>query len=634
MSNGNYKEQFRSDGILSRMGSKISGMAMTKISVCSIVKNESKNIGKMLESAAKLGLEIIVVDTGSGDDTKEIALKFTDKVYDFEWCDDFSAAKNYAASRASNDWILFLDADEWIEGFNKDDVDYFIKKYPNAVGSVWMDNLTGTPENPGPISRIHIERLYDRRKFQYVSPIHEMIAPKYGKDMENYIVGITLGHSGYQMDDETRKRKSERNLSMLMKEYANDPDNPYLCYQIGKAYQMIYDHRNAYEYFSKGMSYGPDEELNYVSAMKACMREEFAAFSRGRVSVIIPCYNVEKWVGRCLESVVNQDFGLDKLEIICVDDYSTDSTLDVLKEWESKYPENIMIIPLEDNGRQGRARNIGLDYSTGEWIAFIDADDWVESDYLTKMYQFGILDNYDMVVSKLVRDSYDGAIMHEFSPEQKRINISYNEEGMPNNRSMSIDSDNKRELFICLQPVSYSACYRLIKRTFLVDNELYFPEGCAYEDTAWGSLVNLKINKVFLLEENLYHYFINDNSTVLAKDEEYHMDMLDVQEYKWNEWVNSGAWPKYSEALIYEHITYCFMGFMKVLALRFTNPPYELFITLKDSINSKFKDCRNNKYIVELLPEFHRAILDMLYTPISEDDFAAIIGAIRKHGGL
>lgn len=607
---------------------------MTKISVCSIVKNESKNIGKMLDSVSKFGFEIIVVDTGSSDDTKSIALKYTDKVYDFEWCDDFSAAKNYAVSLASNNWILFLDADEWIESFNKDDVEYFIRKYPNAVGSVWMDNLTGSPEKPGPISRIHIERLYDKRRFQYVSPIHEMLAPKYGKDMENYIVNITLGHSGYQMDDETRKRKSERNLSMLMKEYANDSDNPYLCYQIGKAYQMVYDHKNAYEYFAKGMSYEPDEELDYVDAMKRCMKEEFAALTKGRISVIIPCYNVEKWVGRCLESVVTQDFELEKIEIICVDDCSTDSTLDVLKEWESKYPENIMIVPLEDNGRQGRARNIGLDYSTGEWVAFIDADDWVETDYLSKMYRFGIQDNYDMVVSKLVRDNYDGSVMSKFSPEQKKINMSYNKEGTPNNRSMSIDSDDKRELFICLQPVSYSACYRLIRRSFLVDNELYFPEGCAYEDTAWGSLAILKINKVFLLEENLYHYFVNENSTVLAKDEEYHLDMLDVQEYKWNEWVACGAWPKYKEALIYEHITYCYLGFMKVLALRFTNPPYELFITLKDSINSKFGDCRNNKYIVELLPEFHKALLDMLYTDVDENSFKAVIEAIRKHGGL
>lgn len=247
---------------------------MKKISVCSIVKNEEKNIEKMLESVSKYDFEIVVVDTGSTDRTKEIARKYTDKVFDFEWCDDFSAAKNYAMSLAENNWILFLDADEWIERFNEDEVDYFMKHYPDAVGSVYMDNLTGTPDNPGPVSRIHIERLFNRKRFHYVSPIHEMIAPKFGKDMENLLVDIILGHSGYCMDEETRKRKSRRNLDMLFKEYEKRPDDPYLCFQIGKGYQMVSDHENAFKYFEKGLSYHPDEELDYVRAMTECYEEE------------------------------------------------------------------------------------------------------------------------------------------------------------------------------------------------------------------------------------------------------------------------------------------------------------------------------------------------------------------------
>ena len=71
-------------------------MKNPKISVCSIVRNEEKNIAKMLSSVQKYGFEIIVVDTGSTDRTKEIAAKYTDRIYDFEWVDDFSAARNYA----------------------------------------------------------------------------------------------------------------------------------------------------------------------------------------------------------------------------------------------------------------------------------------------------------------------------------------------------------------------------------------------------------------------------------------------------------------------------------------------------------------------------------------------------------
>ncbi len=84
------------------------------ISVCMIVKDEEKNLKRCLESVQGLADEIIIVDTGSSDNTKEIATQFTDKIYDFQWCDDFSAARNFCLKQAVGDWVLFLDADETI----------------------------------------------------------------------------------------------------------------------------------------------------------------------------------------------------------------------------------------------------------------------------------------------------------------------------------------------------------------------------------------------------------------------------------------------------------------------------------------------------------------------------------------
>ena len=87
---------------------------MTKlpISVCIIAKNEQKYIENCLKALRRYSWEIIVVDTGSTDDTRQIATRYADKVYDFTWIDDFSAARNFAAAQASNNWILVLDCDE------------------------------------------------------------------------------------------------------------------------------------------------------------------------------------------------------------------------------------------------------------------------------------------------------------------------------------------------------------------------------------------------------------------------------------------------------------------------------------------------------------------------------------------
>ena len=94
-----------------------------------------------------------------------------------------------------------------------------------------------------------------------------------------------------------------------------------------------------------------------------------------KISIIIPCYNAQQYLDRCLLSLVNQTIDLDKLEIICVNDASTDGTWDKLCSWESRYPENFLLVDCEKNGKLGRARNIGLSYATGDYIAFLDADD-------------------------------------------------------------------------------------------------------------------------------------------------------------------------------------------------------------------------------------------------------------------
>jgi glycosyltransferase involved in cell wall biosynthesis len=107
-----------------------------------------------------------------------------------------------------------------------------------------------------------------------------------------------------------------------------------------------------------------------------------------KISVIIPCYNVEAYIDRCLESVMSQTIGLEHLEVIAVNDASTDRTLEKLYQWERRFPENIMVITYEKNIRQGGARNIGLQYASGEYIGFVDADDWIDSAMYQKLFIF------------------------------------------------------------------------------------------------------------------------------------------------------------------------------------------------------------------------------------------------------
>jgi len=111
------------------------GGIMAALSCCMIVKNEEKFLEQCLNSITELVDEIIIVDTGSTDKTKEIAAQFTDKIFDFQWCDDFSAARNESLKHATGDWILVLDADETISGSDHTKVKELIQK-DNVVGAV------------------------------------------------------------------------------------------------------------------------------------------------------------------------------------------------------------------------------------------------------------------------------------------------------------------------------------------------------------------------------------------------------------------------------------------------------------------------------------------------------------------
>lgn len=240
---------------------------MQPISVCIIAKNEEKRIEKCLASIKPYDFEIIVVDTGSIDKTKEIAEKYANKVLDFEWCDDFSAARNFSLREASNNWIFMLDCDEYIKSIDVEELNYFRKHLSNSVGSVSRENIV--TENGMPVinNTDYTERFFDRRLYHYTGMIHEQLTPKRGTEISAYLLKTTILHTGYDMSEDERKAKYTRNYTLLKKQLESEPDNPYLYYQLGKSCEIIEDYSNACEYYSKGLTFDLDPELAYVQAM-------------------------------------------------------------------------------------------------------------------------------------------------------------------------------------------------------------------------------------------------------------------------------------------------------------------------------------------------------------------------------
>ncbi len=233
------------------------------ISICVIVKNDAVNLRHCLEKIQPLGYEIVIVDTGSNDETIEVAKSFTKNVYDFLWCNDFSAARNFAISKASNPYILMVDSDEFAVQFDKAEIEKLVRKHPNQVGRIHRNNPFERNGNSY-IERELVNRLFAKEHFFYTGKIHEQITEKKENSYETYVVPIEFDHQGYNGTELERKQKADRNITLLKEMLAGQPSDTYVMYQLGKSYYFKGEYEVATTFFEQTFTYELDPNLEYV----------------------------------------------------------------------------------------------------------------------------------------------------------------------------------------------------------------------------------------------------------------------------------------------------------------------------------------------------------------------------------
>lgn len=232
-----------------------------------------------------------------------------------------------------------------------------------------------------------------------------------------------------------------------------------------------------------------------------------------KLSVIIPCYNAERIIDRCMNSLISQTIGLDDMEIILVNDASTDGTLQVLKSWEQKYPDSILLIDSTVNRKTGGARNLGIQYASGEYIGFVDNDDWVDATMYEKAYSAAKKYNCDVVSVLYAREREDG-YRFPFAMPKGRKNI-------PVDTTKPIPEGVSR-----LPGEVWSKIYR---RSLIVDNDLYFPEGLSYPENYWGPLLQYYIKSYYVVDEVLYHYIQYEKSIIATGNINHILDRLEIE---------------------------------------------------------------------------------------------------------
>lgn len=216
------------------------------------------------------------------------------------------------------------------------------------------------------------------------------------------------------------------------------------------------------------------------------------------LSIIVPVYNMasEDRLTWCMESLLHQQ--LENYEIIAVDDCSTDDSLMILRQLEEQYPDKLRVIASPVNRHQGGAKNLGLAAAKGEWIAFIDADDWVVPDYFARLLQ-----KAEETGADCVGTDYCIVTEHTMEPGPVVANSREDQVGV-------LDDAKRRSLLLD----SGSLCVKIYRRSIVIECPSRFPENIFYEDNALAGTWVMRMHHFEYVPGPLYYYYQHEDSTV------------------------------------------------------------------------------------------------------------------------
>lgn len=208
-----------------------------------------------------------------------------------------------------------------------------------------------------------------------------------------------------------------------------------------------------------------------------------------KVSIVVPIYNTEKYLDKCLSSLAKQT--LKEIEIICINDGSTDNSQKIVDDYTSKYPK-IFKSFVKVNGGLGSARNYGIEVASGEYIAFLDSDDYVKESIYEDLYKNAIKNNSDIVNCGFIRIDEKGKIL---SKEQHNLDLNY----------------SSQEAILNLAPAAWNKLY---KRRIFIDNNIRYPENIWYEDLPTTIKLILHSKKITTIP-NTYIYYLQRQSSII-----------------------------------------------------------------------------------------------------------------------
>ena len=283
------------------------------------------------------------------------------------------------------------------------------------------------------------------------------------------------------------------------------------------------------------------------------------------VSVIVPFYNVENYIEKCLNTLVHQT--LEDIEIILVNDGSQDRSMVVVKKFLEQYPDKITYLEKE-NGGLSDARNYALPYAKGEYIAFLDSDDYVEKTMYKDMYELAKKEDSDMVECNFYWEYPD--------KKKEDVGVAYN---------------GKKEM---LEKVRVVAWNKLIKKEVLEKSKVTFPKGYRYEDVEFTYKLIPYLDKVSFLKKPCIHYIQREGS-ISNNQNERNKEIFDVLEHVIDFYKENNLYDEYKDELEYVYIRYAFCSsLLRIVKIKDEFVQRKLLDLTWEKVNTTFPEWKKN----------------------------------------
>jgi len=291
-----------------------------------------------------------------------------------------------------------------------------------------------------------------------------------------------------------------------------------------------------------------------------------------KVSVIIPVYNVEEYIDKCLKSLINQT--LKEIEIIVVNDGSPDNSQKIIDKYVKKYPEKVKSF-IKENGGQGSARNYGLLQANGEYIAYVDSDDCVETNMLEEMYNKAISNNSDIVVCGNNVVSMNGEII-KVEPA-----VIYN--------------DSNLDILFGKMAV----WNKIYKKELLLKNKIEFRQKVWYEDIDFSVKILFDSLNVSFVDKPFYNYLLRPGSTMNNSNIKRNLELNLAFDEMINYFKNNNTYEKNYEKLEFLCLYHMYIsGITRVINCKVPMKDKKVIINKYiDYVKNNFKTFKNNKYI-------------------------------------